>query len=122
MNYVVKDVVFTGYETDLNALQDLALGDGVRLDAVLTALPTGAGVIKDGLPLKQLGNPVYFEYLAAAFDKASSKSSIPLAQKVSEILKAMHADGTLIRFSQMHYGLDLIGAAEKYDLSMLKQW
>src|SRR4030042_4909133 len=50
MNYMVKNAAFTGYETDLNALQDLALGDGVRLDAVLTAQPTGAGVITDGMP------------------------------------------------------------------------
>jgi polar amino acid transport system substrate-binding protein len=122
MDYMVKNVAFTGYETDLNALQDLALGDGVRLDAVLTAQPTGAGAVSDGLPLKQLGDPVYFEYLAAAFDKASGKSSIPLAQKVSELLKAMHADGTLLKLSQQYYGLDLTSAADTFDLSMLKQW
>jgi polar amino acid transport system substrate-binding protein len=48
INFVVKDANFVGYETDINALQDLALGDGTRLDGVLTAQPTGAGAIKDG--------------------------------------------------------------------------
>ena len=122
MNYVVKDAQFTGYETDLNALQDLALGDGVRLDAVLTAEPTGQGAIADGLPLKQLGDPVYFEYLAAAFDKASSKDSVPLAQEVSKLIQDMQADGTLLKLSQQYYGLDLTTAAGKFDLAQLKQW
>ncbi len=122
MNYVVQDVQFTGYDTDTSALQDLALGDGVRLDGVLTAQPTGAGVIGDGLPLKQLGEPVYFEYLSAALDKKSSKDSIPLAQEVSKILQEMHADGTLLKLSEQFYGLDLTTAAGAFDLAQLKQW
>ena len=122
MNYVVKDAVFTGYETDLNALQDLALGDGVRLDAVLTAQPTGAGVIADGLPLKQLGDPVFFEYLGAAVDKASSIDPKPFVEKVTELIQAMHADGTLLKLSQQYYKLDLTTSAAKFDLSQLKQW
>lgn len=122
MNYVVQDAQYTGYETDLNALQDLALGDGVRLDAVLTAQPTGAGAIDDGLPLKQLGDPVYFEYLAAALDKNSGTDSIPLAQEVSRIIDEMHADGTLLALSQQYYGLDLTTAAGEFNLDQLNQW
>ena len=48
IEFVVSDTEFTGYDTDTSALQDLALGDGVRLDGVLTALPTGAGFMADG--------------------------------------------------------------------------
>jgi polar amino acid transport system substrate-binding protein len=48
INLVVHNAQFVGYETDINALQDLALGDGTRLDAVLTAQPTGEGAIKEG--------------------------------------------------------------------------
>lgn len=122
MNYVVQDAAFTGYETDLNALQDLALGDGVRLDAVLTAQPTGAGVIADGLPLKPLGDPVFFEYLGAAVDKASGKDPKPFVEKVTELIQAMHADGTLLKLSQEYYKLDLTTSAGEFDLSQLKQW
>ena len=118
----LQDAAFTGYETDLNALQDLALGDGVRLDAVLTAQPTGAGVIADGLPLKQLGDPVFFEYLGAAVDKASGKDPKPFVEKVTELIKAMHADGTLLKLSQEYYKLDLTTSAGEFDLSQLKQW
>ncbi|MCS7281992.1 MAG: transporter substrate-binding domain-containing protein [Anaerolineae bacterium] len=119
---VVKDPILRPYDTDLFALQDLALGDGVRLDAVLTAQPTGASAIADGLPIKQLGDPVFFEYLAAAVDKAAGKDPVPLIKKVSEIIQQMHADGTLVKLSQQFYGLDLASPAAKFDLSALKQW
>jgi polar amino acid transport system substrate-binding protein len=113
---------FTGYDTDTTALQDLALGDGVRLDAVMTAQPTGQGAIADGMPLKQLGEPLFFEYLAGAVDKASSKDPLPFVQKVSEIIQEMHSDGTLVKLSQQYYETDLATAAVEFDLAMLKQW
>jgi polar amino acid transport system substrate-binding protein len=122
ITYVVKNAQFTGYETDINALQDLALGDGVRLDAVLTAQPTGAGAIKDGMPLKQLGDPVYFEYLAGAIDKASTPDPIPFVKKVSEVIQGLNSDGTLLQLSQKWYSLDLTTAAAPFDLAALNQW
>jgi len=122
INYVVTNVQFVGYETDINALQDLALGDGVRLDGVLTAQPTGAGAITDGLPLKQLGEPVYFEYLAGAVDKASTPDPISFLKKVSEIIQGLNSDGTLLRLSQQWYKLDLTTAAATFDLAALNQW
>jgi len=122
IDFVVKDAQFVGYDTDLPALQDLALGDGVRLDAVLTAQPTGAGAIKDGLPLKQLGDPVYFEYLAAAFDKNSTLDSVPLVKKISEVILEMLDDGTLAGYSNTWYGLDLATPAKDFDLKALNQF
>ena len=122
MNYVVSEPQFAGYETDINALQDLALGDGVRLEAVLTALPTGEGAINDGLPLKQLGDPVYFEYLSAAVDKASVKDPRSFVEKISEIFNNIHADGTMAKLSQEFYGLDLASAAAKFDVDSLNQF
>jgi polar amino acid transport system substrate-binding protein len=122
INFVVKNVQFTGYGTDLDALQDLSLGDGTRLDAVLTAQPTGAGAIKDNLPIKQLGEPVYFEYLAGAVDKASTPDPVPFLKKVSEIIQGLNTDGTLLQLSQKYYGIDLTTAAASFDLAALKQW
>jgi polar amino acid transport system substrate-binding protein len=122
INYVVRNAQFIGYETDINALQDLALGDGVRLDAVLTAQPTGAGAINDGMPLKQLGDPVYFEYLAGAIDKASTPDPVSFVKKVSEIIQGLNSDGTLLQLSQKYYGLDLTTAAAGFDLPALNQW
>jgi len=122
IKFVVNNANFVGYETDINALQDLALGDGTRLDAVLTAQPTGAGAIKDGMPLKQLGDPVYFEYLAGAIDKTATPDPISFAKKVSEVIQGLNSDGTLLQLSQKYYGLDLTTAAASFDLAALAQW
>ena len=122
IDYLVTGADFMGYDTDLYALQDLALGDGVRLDAVLTAQPLGANEINNGQPFKQLGDPVYFEYLAGAVDKASTPDPVPFLKKVSEIIVGLNSDGTLPQLSQKYYGLDLTTAATSFDLAALNQW
>jgi polar amino acid transport system substrate-binding protein len=122
INYVVQNAQFKGYDTDLYAVQDLALGDGVRLDAVLTAQPLGANEIKNGQPFKQLGDPVYFEYLAGAVDKASTPDPVPFLKKVSEVIQALNTDGTLLQLSQKYYGVDLTTPAASFDLAALAQW
>lgn len=121
IDFVVTDAEVTGYDTDVPALEDLALGDGIRLDAVLTALPTGAGYIADGGPLKQLGEPVYFEYLAGAIDKSSPTDTAAFRAAVTEAIQAMHADGTLKQLSEQYYGTDLAAAAAGFDLTALAQ-
>jgi polar amino acid transport system substrate-binding protein len=95
------------YDTDQTALADLELGDGTRLDAVLTALPTIQDAIKDGKPFKVLGDPVYYEDLALAFDQKSPIDSKSLADAVTKILDEMHKDGTLTKLSMKYYGIDL---------------
>jgi polar amino acid transport system substrate-binding protein len=122
INFVVQNADFKGYDTDLYAVQDLVLGDGVRLDAVLTAQPLGENEIKNGQPLKQLGDPVYFEYLAGAVDKASTPDPVPFLKKVSEIIQGLNTDGTLLQLSQKYYGVDLTTPAAAFDLAALNQW
>ena len=122
IDFVVKNAEFVGYETDVFAMQDLALGDGVRLDAVLTAQPLGQNEIKNGQPFKQLGDPVYFEYLAGAVDKATTPDPVPFLKKVSEIIVGLNTDGTLLQLSNKYYGLDLTTAAATFDLAALNQW
>lgn len=119
---VLNNPLFVGYETDINAIQDLALGDGLRLDAVMTALPTGQGAIDDGLPLRQLSDAVYFEYLSAAIDKTLTPDPIPLVKKVTEAIQQLHSEGVLLKLSQKYYGLDLTTAAGGFDVDALNQW
>lgn len=120
--FAVQGATIKTYDTDSTALEDLALGDGVRLDAVITAQPTGQGFISDGKPLKQLGDPVYFEYLAPAVDKQSSQDPISFVRRVSEIVADLHKSGTLASLSQHYYGSDLTAAAATFDLAGLKQF
>ena len=94
------------YSTDMEAVQDLALGDGVRSDGVLTSGFVIQEAIKKGIPIKPVGAPVYYEPLAAASDKARAGSA-DLVKKVSEIFQAMHKDGTLTNLSMKWYGFDV---------------
>ncbi len=95
------------YDTDADAIQDLALGDGVRLDAVLSALPTLLEAQKSGVPIKLLGDPVYYEPLAVAIDRSAPQDPTSFVQAVDKIIGEMHADGTLTNLSMKWYGVDL---------------
>jgi polar amino acid transport system substrate-binding protein len=99
------------YPTDANHIEDLALGDGLRLDACFTSRQTLAEAIAKGCgkgcPLRMLGEPPYFEPLCFALDK-SRPDSDTLVAKLNEILKSMYADGTLVKLSMQFYGTDLI--------------
>jgi polar amino acid transport system substrate-binding protein len=117
INFVIKNATTKSYDTDSTALEDLSLGDGARLDAVLTAQPTGQEAIKNGKPLKQLGDPLYFEYLAPAVDRNSALDATSFISKVSEIVAGLHKDGTLLQLSQKYYGADLTSAAATFDAS-----
>ena len=101
--YDVKAGELRTYETDTNAFDDLRLGDGTRLDAVLSALPTIEEAIKNGYPLKIVGKPAFYEPLAVAVDKGDPEFS----GKIREVVAAMHADGTLSKLSMKWYGVDL---------------
>ena len=100
---MIDDVTFAGYDTDTTALQDLALGDGTRLDAVMTSEPTAQSFIDKGNPVKILGDTVFGEPLSVAFDKSSSLDPVSLKEAVDGIVADMHADGTLTEFSETWY-------------------
>jgi polar amino acid transport system substrate-binding protein len=107
-DFIIDDADIHGYDTDTTALQDLALGDGTRLDAVITSLTTAQGYIDAGNPVKIVGDPVFYEPLSVAIDKNSPKDPATLAAAVDTIVKQMHADGTLSQLSKKWYnGTDL---------------
>jgi polar amino acid transport system substrate-binding protein len=101
--FVIKDAKIQSYDTDVPALDDLKLGDGTRLDAAMTALPTIEAAIKNGYPLRVVGAPLYYEPLAVAIEKGDPE----LHAKIAEIIKAMQDDGTLTKLSMKWYGADL---------------
>ena len=101
---VVKDPTLVTSDTDSTSLQDLALGDGRRLDAVVSAGPTIQAAIDSGAPLKIVGEPLYYEPLSVAIDKSSQLDSTSLVDRISEIVAEMHKDGTLSELSKKWYG------------------
>ena len=106
-DYVIDDPQIITYATDTDALDNLALGDGVRCDAAMTATPTIDQFIADGGAIKGVGDPLYGEPLAIAFDKASPIDNASLVAAVSAIIDEMHADGTLTELSMKWYGEDI---------------
>ncbi len=101
---VVKDPTIVTSDTDSTSIQDLALGDGRRLDAVVSAGPTIQAAIDSGAPLKIVGEPLYYEPLSVAIDKSSQLDSKGLVDRISEIVAEMHKDGTLSELSKKWYG------------------
>ena len=90
------------YGAGLSEFDDLRLGDGVRLDAILQAQPGVESAIKKGLPLKIVGSPVFYEPLAIATDKGDKEFN----QKITDVIAAMREDGTLTSLSQKWYSVD----------------
>jgi len=107
IDFQVHGAQIVTYDTDSTAIQDLSLGDCVRLCAAFSAVPTLQAAIKAGKPIKLFSHPLYFEPLAAAVDKESSLSPTSFVKRVSAIIGRMHEDGTLSRLSKKWYGADL---------------
>ncbi len=122
IEFQIKNANTVGYDTDTSALADLAQGDGVRLDAVLTDPDTGKSAIAAGAPLKQLSEIIYHDYSAVTLDKKSVRDPIPLVKRLSEILQEMHRDQTLARLSQKYYGDDYTSPAASFDVRALEQY
>ena len=75
-------------------------------DGWLSSVTTVQGAIDEGLPVMKLGDPVYNEPLAVAFDKGGPSPTTMVAE-VNKILDAMRSDGTLKSLSETWFGEDL---------------
>lgn len=72
----------------------------------LSSSTTVEAAIDEGLPLVEVGDPVFFEPLAVAFDK-SGPDPAKMLEEVNKILDEMRSDGTLKSLSEKWFGLDL---------------
>ncbi len=107
-DFVIDDATVKGYDTDTTALQDLALGDGTRLDAAMTSATVAEAYVGEGNPVKVVGDPLFYEPLSVAIDKSSELDPASLVEATDQIVAEMHDDGTLTEFSEQWFdGLDL---------------
>ncbi len=100
--YEFKPKEVKSYANSTTAFDDLRLGDGTRLDVVVSSLPSVRDAIKAGYPIKQLGEPVFYEPLAIAIEHGDKEFS----DKIADAIKDMKADGTLSKLSVKWYGID----------------
>jgi polar amino acid transport system substrate-binding protein len=75
----------------------------------LSSSTTVQGAIDAGLPVVKVGDPVYAEPLAVAVDKKGAPDT-DFVQRLTDIVNAMHTDGTLTQFSQKWFKADLTQA------------
>jgi len=115
----IKNATIMPYIYNSGALAALAQGDGNPLDAVLTPGPEGKRAMDSGKAIKQLGDPLFSEYLAPAIDRQSPFDPHSFVAAVSAIIAGLHKDGTLLKLSQQWYKEDLTSAAATYDASAL---
>jgi polar amino acid transport system substrate-binding protein len=93
-------------DTDQECAQALAAGRQDFAGYVTSQTVVNANIAA-GLPVKQLGSPVFSEDLAAAFDKSSTLSSATLQTAVNDTITKMHSDGTLTSLSMKWFNEDL---------------
>jgi polar amino acid transport system substrate-binding protein len=105
--FEVDDPSIITFNTDTDALDQLAIGDGVRCDAAISAQPTIQAYIDAGGAIKLVGEPIYYEPLCVAFDKKDPVDNTSLVEAVDEIIQKMHDDDTLSSMSMDWYGADL---------------
>jgi ABC-type amino acid transport substrate-binding protein len=97
----------TTLPTDIDCAEAWRGGRTDDFQGWLTALPTAQGAIDEGYPVKLVGEPVFYEPLAVAFD-GSVDDNDSLVEAVDQIVADMHADGTLTELSEKWYdGVDL---------------
>jgi len=121
IEYKIQNSQVVGYENEEPAIQDLSAGDGVKLDAVITILPKARQALDSGSHVKILGEPLWFAYASVTFDRTSRRSQARLLDEVSDIIRELHANGTLQRWSMEYQGIDLTREAARFDLSSLGQ-
>lgn len=88
--------------------QNLALGPGVRLDAIVASLGTAQGQIDATQKLKVLGDPLFAEPNAVVTDKGDPEWDA----EVTRVITELKADGTLAKISEKWFGVDITKYAE----------
>ena len=91
--------------TDRDCAQEWGFGR-MDFEGWLSSSTTVDAAIADGLPIVKVGDPVFYEPLAAAFDKGVEDND-SLVAAVDQIIGDMHADGTLSELSLKWFGEDL---------------
>jgi len=119
--YRIKNAHMVAYENEDPAINDLSLGDGVELDAVMTILPKASAAINAGKPVRMLHETVLFAYAAITMDRSSHRNSVRLLSAIDQIINDMHVTGRLKELSLHYQGIDLTHEAAEFDISSIHQ-
>jgi polar amino acid transport system substrate-binding protein len=93
------DITVIPLNTDQECAQAIAAGREDFIGYVTSETVVDANIAQ-GFPVVKLGAPIYFEQLAAAFDKASTLPTDSLRAEVDKLFTKMRSDGTLSELSR----------------------
>jgi polar amino acid transport system substrate-binding protein len=104
VSYPFENVKVRPYESEVPAYQDLGLGDGKRLDAIVANYVTAKEQVEksDG-KFKIVGSPLFKEAIWVTADKGDAEWN----EKIKGIVKGMIADGTVAKLSEKWIGIDI---------------
>ncbi len=105
---VIENPDIRVYYGDVEALSALTAEE---VTAALVPLLTGQQAASQGAPIRQLSQPLYYEYNAPAFDRAASLNPQALLERISAIITKLHANGTLKALSEKHFEADVASPA-----------
>jgi len=104
VTYPFTEVTTVPYDSEDTAFQDLALGGGKRLDAIVSNYLTAIDRVKKAPDkFKIVGDPVFGEPIWVSVDKGDPEWQA----KIKEIFKQMSDDGTLKTLSEKWIGRDI---------------
>ena len=101
-----ESVTICSYPNDQAAVVDLAVGDGVILDAILSSQLFIHSVIEEGVPIKTLGTSAFSDPVVFALDQDRGPSDLMIAA-LNGIIADMHDDGTLASISIKWLDIDI---------------
>lgn len=102
ISFPFHDVVAIPGDETVN-FRNLALGPGVRLDAIISDLATAQAFMTSTHALKILGDPLYAEPNVIATDRGDPEWDAVIARTIREL----HGDGTLSAISLRWFGADI---------------
>jgi polar amino acid transport system substrate-binding protein len=94
----------TTFDTDINCADAWRSGR-FEFDGWLSSSTTVEGALAAGYPIVKVGDPVFFEPLAVAFDNTVEDND-SLVAEVDRIIGEMHSDGTLSELSKKWFCID----------------
>jgi polar amino acid transport system substrate-binding protein len=102
ISYPFHDVIVMPGDETIN-FRNLALGPGVRLDAVISDLATAQAAVGATHVLKIVGPSLYAEPNVIA----TEPGDVQWDQTVANTIRALRAEGTLARISRKWFGQDI---------------
>lgn len=118
LDFQVADPQIVAFETERTGLQAVADGE---IEAFLCADPVGKAMIDEGVPLRAIDPPAFTIFPVGFVDKGSGFAPTGFVERVTEIIRAREADGTLKALSIKWFGVDYATPAAAFDLAATGQ-